>query len=211
MKPKPPKMHKTVFADADGRAPEYWECPNCGFLSGDPRFLDPDHPCPACHATGGERRRFPSDRVRRLDERIRSYNAQGDYEIVVILVMTLLETILEDIMDRMLEAHGADLHVRRMIMDSQRSIGVRIGKVFPSLAGEEFEEAAAELGYRDFPYRWRQMREARNSFIHDSPFNGPRERLDEQMGLDAMVMLDQAYRLFVLLNNRFVADGLRSH
>ncbi|MHB8706613.1 MAG: hypothetical protein ACYC77_08870 [Coriobacteriia bacterium] len=204
-------MHKTVFADADGRAPEYWECPKCGFLSGDPRFLDPDHPCPACHATGGDRRRFPSDRVRRLDERIRSYNAQGDYEIVVILVMTLLETILEDIMDRMLEAHGADLHVRRMIMDSQRSIGVRIGKVFPSLAGEEFEEAAAELGYRDFPYRWRQMREARNSFIHDSPFNGPRERLDEQMGHDAMVQLDQAYRLFVLLNNRFVADGLRSH
>ncbi|MGB4594145.1 MAG: hypothetical protein WBI63_10295 [Coriobacteriia bacterium] len=208
MKPKPPNMHKTVFADANGRAPEYRECPTCGFISGDPRFLDPEHPCPSCSSTG-DRRRFPSDRVRRLDERIRAYNAQGDYEIVVILVMTLLETILEDIMDRMLEAHGADLQVRRMIMDSQRAIGIRIGKVFPSLAGEEFEEAAAELGYRDFPYRWRQMREARNSFIHDSPFNGPRERLDKQMGHDAMILLDQAYRLFVLLNNRFVADGLR--
>jgi len=97
--------------------------------------------------------------------------------------------------------------VRQMIMDSQRAIGVRIGKIFPALANEEFEEAAAELGYRDFPYRWRQMREARNAFIHDSPFNGPRERLDKQMGLDAMQLLDQAYRLFVLLNNRFVADG----
>lgn len=200
-------MHKTVFAEAAGRAPEYWECPVCGFLSGDPAFMDPDHPCPACHATGDGRRRFPSDRVRRLDDRIRQYNGEGDYEIVVILVMTLLETILEDIMDRMLAAHGADLHVRRMIMDSQRAIGVRIGKVFPSLAGEEFEEAAAELGYRDFPFRWRQMREARNAFIHDSPFNGPRERLDEQMGADAMTLLDQAYRLFVLMNNRFVADG----
>jgi len=101
MKPKPPKMHKTVFADADGRAPEYWECPACGFLSGDPALRDPSTPCPGCGATGAERRRFPSDRVRRLDERIRQYNRDGDYEIVVILVMTLLETILEDILDRM--------------------------------------------------------------------------------------------------------------
>jgi len=209
MNPKP-TTHKTVFAQADGVAPTYWECPNCGFLSGDPRFLDTDHPCPECGASGVERRRFPSDRVRRLDERIRSYQKQGDGEIVVILVMTLLETILEDIIDRMLDAHGADLKVRRMIMDSQRSIGIRIGKVFPSLAGEEFEEAAAELGYRDFPKRWRTMREARNAFIHDSPFGGPRERLDNQMGRDAMVLLDQAYRLFVLLNNRFVADGHRT-
>lgn len=206
MKPKPP-THKTVFAQADGIAPTYWECATCGYLSGDPRFLDPEHPCPGCGATGVERRRFPSDRVRRLDGRIRSYQQQGDGEIVVILVMTLLETILEDILDRMMDAHGADLKVRRMIMDSQRSIGVRIGKVFPSLAGEEFEEAAAELGYRDFPKRWRSMREARNAFIHDSPFGRPRERLDDQMGQDAMVLLDQAYRLFVLLNNRFVADG----
>lgn len=206
MKPKPP-THTTVFAKADGTAPTYWECPACGFLSGDARFLDTEHPCPSCGATGVERRRFPSDRVRRLDERIRSYQKQGDGEIVVILVMTLLETILEDILDRMMDAHGGDLPLRRMIMDSQRSIGVRIGKLFPALAGEEFEEAAAELGYRDFPKHWRTMREARNAFIHDSPFGGPRERLDARMGEDAMVLLDQAYRLFVLLNNRFVADG----
>jgi hypothetical protein len=197
-----------VFAEADSRAPEYWECPTCGFISGDSRFLDTQHPCPACGAAGVERRRFPTDRVRRLDERIRSYNTDGDYEIVVILGMALLETILEDILDRILEAHGADIDVRRMIMDSQRAIGVRIGKIFPALTGEEFEDAAAELGYRDFPHRWREMRGARNAFIHDSPFNGPRETLDEGMGRDAMQLLDQAYRLFVLMNNRFVADGL---
>jgi hypothetical protein len=92
-------------------------------------------------------------------------------------------------------------------MDTQRSIGVRIGKMFPSLTGEEFEEAAAELGYRDFPYRWRQMREARNAFIHDSPFNGAQESLVPSMGDDAMGLLDQSYRLFVSLNNRFVVDG----
>ncbi len=160
-----------------------------------------------CGATGDERRRFPSDRIRRLDERIRAYNAAGDHEIVVILVMTLLETMLEDVLDRMLEAHGTDVQVRRMIMDVQRAVGVRIGKLFPALAGEEFEEAAAELGYRDFPHRWRQMREARNAFIHDSPFNGAREHLDAQMGHDAMVLLDQSYRLFVLMNNRFATTA----
>jgi hypothetical protein len=92
-----------------------------------------------------------------------------------------------------------------MVMDTQRAIGQRIGKVFPALAGEEFEDAAEELGYREFPRRWRTMREARNAFIHDSPFGSPRERLDAGMAEDAMELLDQAYRLFVLLNNRFVA------
>jgi hypothetical protein len=202
---RPP--HRTVFAPQTGEAPVYYECPACGYLSGDPRFLEANTPCPFCGATGQERRLFPTERIRRLDARIRSYHREGDPEIVVILVMALLEAVLEDILDRIMAAHGADVPLRRMVMDTQRSIGVRIGKIFPSLTGEEFENAAAELGYRDFPHRWRQMREARNAFIHDSPFNGAQESLLPSMGDDAMELLDQSYRLFVLLNNRFVADG----
>ncbi|MDI6712115.1 MAG: hypothetical protein QMD96_02630 [Anaerosomatales bacterium] len=205
-RPRPPKKHKTVFAPVDGAAPEYFECPACGFLSGDPAFLSPDVHCPLCGQVAGERRRWPADRIRRLDERIRRYQADGESEVVVILAMTLLETILEDLLDRMLAAHGADLKVRRMVMDTQRAIGIRLGKLFPALAGEEFEEAASELGYADFPKRWRRLREARNAFIHDSPFTGPQEHLDQRAADEAMALLDQAYRLFVLMNNRFVAD-----
>ena len=53
----------------------------------------------------------------------------------------------------------------------------------------------------------RQLREVRNAFIHDSPFNGARESMQPRMGDEAMELLDQSYKLFVLLNNRFVADG----
>jgi len=202
---RPP--HRTVFAPETGEAPMYWECPVCGYITGQPEFMDGSHPCPYCNARDGQRRAYPTERIRRLDGQIRSYHRQGDHEIVVILVMALLEAVLEDILDRIMDAHGADLPLRRMVMDTQRAIGTRIGKLFPALAGEEFEEAAAELGYRDFPYRWRQMREARNAFIHDSPFNGAKETLQPSMGNDAMELLDQAYKLFVLLNNKFVADG----
>lgn len=202
---RPP--HRTVFAPETGEAPRYWECATCGYITGDPRFADPSVPCPFCSTPDGERREYPSERIRRLDARVRSYQREGDHEVVVILAMTLLETILEDILDRMMHAHGADLAVRKMVMDTERSIGTRIGKLFPALSGEEFEDAAEELGYRDFPYRWRQMREARNAFIHDSPYNGTREALTPKMGTDAMALLDQAYKLFVLMNNRFVADG----
>lgn len=201
------QVHHTVLAPDTGEAPLYWECPVCGYISGRPDFMDGMHPCPVCAATDGERRVYPTERIRRLDARIRSYHKQGDHEIVVILVMALLEAVLEDILDRIMDAHGADLPLRRMVMDTQRAIGTRIGKLFPALAGEEFEEAAAELGYRDFPYRWRVMREARNAFIHDSPFNGAKETLQPSMGGEAMQLLDQAYKLFVLLNNKFVADG----
>ncbi len=203
---RPP--HRTVFAPETGEAPLYWECPACGYITGDPTFMDGGSPCPFCSAHDGERRAYPTERIRRLDARIRSYHREGDHEIVIILVMALLEAVLEDILDRIMDAHGADLPLRRMVMDTQRAIGVRIGKLFPALAAEEFEEAAAELGYRDFPYRWRQMREARNAFIHDSPFNGAKETLQPSMGNDAMELLDQSYQLFVLMNNRFVANGL---
>jgi hypothetical protein len=203
---RPP--HRTVFAPDSDEAPMYWECPVCGYITGDPDFMGGGHPCPFCNASDGQRRAYPTERIRRLDGQIRGYHRQGDHEIVVILVMALLEAVLEDILDRIMDAHGADLPLRRMVMDTQRAIGTRIGKLFPALAHEEFEEAAAELGYRDFPYRWRQMREARNAFIHDSPFNGAKETLQPSMGNDAMELLDQSYKLFVLMNNKFVADGL---
>jgi len=205
-KQRPP--HRTVFAPETGATPVYWECPACGYITGDPGFAQADKPCPFCGKRAGAWRIFPTDRIRRLDDRIRKYHADGDHEIVVILVMALLEAVLEDILDRIMETHGADLPLRRMILDTERSIGVRIGKIFPSLVDEEFEEAAAELGYRDFPYRWRKMREVRNAFIHDSPYNGAQESLTPSMGDDAMDLLGQSYRLFVLMNNRFVADGI---
>lgn len=201
------RPHRTVFAPDTGEAPLYRECPVCGHISGDPSFVDGDHPCSVCGSTGGDRRVYPTERIRRLDARIRQYDRDGEHEIVVILVTALLEAVLEDILDRIMDAHGADLPLRRMVMDTQRAVGVRIGKLFPALAGEEFEEAAAELGYRDFPYRWRQLRQVRNAFIHDSPFNGARETLQPSTGHEAMELLDQSYKLFVLLNNRFVAGG----
>jgi len=146
---KQTRPHRTVFAPETGEAPLYWECPVCGYISGDPSFMDGQHPCSVCGATDGDRREYPTERIRRLDARIRQYDRDGEHEIVVILVMALLEAVVEDILDRIMDAHGADLPLRRMVMDTQRSIGVRIGKLFPSLTGEEFEEAAAELGYRD--------------------------------------------------------------
>jgi hypothetical protein len=188
-------------------APTYFECPQCGFLSADGEFGAGNAPCPFCAATGDSRRVFPTERLRGLDGRIRRYHGEGESEIVVILVAAFLEAILEDIIDRILSARGADLSVREVVLDGQRAVGGRIGRLFPHLTGEQFEEAAAELGYRAFPARWREVRAARNAFIHDSPFNGPQESIDKAMAEEAMILLGQAYRLFVLINNRFVADA----
>jgi hypothetical protein len=190
-------------------APLFWECPDCGYLSPEETFADPATRCPLCGRTDGARRMFPPDRQRMLDERIRAYLADGESEIVVILSAALLEALLEDILDRIMSAHGADVAIRGTILDTMRAIGGRIGKLFPELTGTEFEEAAAELGYRDFPKRWRRLREARNAFIHDTPYRDVQESLNEDTAIDAMRLLDQAYVLFVSLNNRFVADGLK--
>ncbi len=192
-------------------APVYFECPACGWLSPHEDFRDAQgRKCRNCHQHAADgARTFPTERLRKLDERVRGYQAAGESEIVVILVAAFLEAILEDILDRILVAHGADVGVRRVVMDSQRSISIRIGTLFPELTGHEFEDAAAELGFRDFPHRWRVLREARNSFIHDSPFRGARETLGAASATDAMSLLDQAYRLFVLLNNRYVASVQR--
>jgi ribosomal protein L37AE/L43A len=200
-------FHKSSEFEAE--APTYYECPVCGFLSADKRFGTGEKPCPHCKADAGDRREFPPSRLRRLDSRIRQYHEEGESEIVVILAETFLEALLEDIINRILTARGADLQVREIVLDGQRAIGARIGRLFPHLTGESFEDAAAEMGFRDFPMRWRKIRQSRNAFIHDSPFNSPQERLDDSMAAEAMCLLDQAYKLFVSMNNRFVADGER--
>lgn len=199
-------MSAKSFTEPLNSAPSYFECPTCGFLSDDPLFEKPDATCPTCGATGQMRRAFPTERLRRLDTRIRAYHDDDEAEIVVILVTAFLEAILEDIIDRILIAHGGDLSIRRLVLDSQRGIGARLGRVFPQLTGDTFEDVAANLGFEDFGPMWRTMRKARNAFIHDSPFHGPRESLDSGMAESAMQLLDQTYRLFALVNNRFVAE-----
>ena len=144
-----------------------------------------------------------------LDQRIRAYFRDGEWQIVVILSAALLEALLEDILDRIMAAHGADVAIRGTLLDQVRAIGQRLSRLFPDLTGVEFEDAAAEVGFRDFPKRWRHVRSLRNSFIHDTPYRDIAGSLDRSTAVEAMVLLDQAYTLLVTLNNRFVADGKR--
>ncbi len=189
-----------------GDVPAYWECPVCGFLSAEEQFGQGPKHCPACDAPPDGRRVFPAERVRKLDARVRTYHDEGENEIVVILAATFLETLLEDVLSRILAAHGADVRVQEVVLDSQRSVGQRLSRLFPALTGEQFEDAAAEAACRDFPARWRKLREVRNSFIHDAPFTSTPSELGRAHAQEAMVLLDDAYHLFVLINNRFVAQ-----
>ncbi len=190
--------------------PRYWECLPCGYLSNDPRVGSGEVPCPVCGtADTGERRAFPPERQKRLDARIRAYHADGDFEIVVILVATFLETLLEDILSRIMESQGATSRLVETVLDSTRSIGSRLSKIFPTLTGAQFDDVVAESGFREFPRRWRRLRAERNAFIHDSAFEGPKEEITRASAVEAMELLGQAYKVFVHINNRFVVDGPR--
>jgi hypothetical protein len=202
-------MDNSLAPKPAAAAPVFRECTECGYLSSDPTFADVTARCPLCGRTDGEKRTFPPDRQRRLDERIRVYFGQGEWEIVVILGAALLEALLEDILDRIMAAHGADIAVRGTVLDNVRAIGTRIGRLFPQLTGTEFEDAAGKLGYRDFPKRWRDLRSQRNAFIHDTPYRDFKEGLDKDVAAETIALLDQAYELFVSLNNAFVADALK--
>lgn len=201
-------MDRTAATPA-AKAPLYRECPACNYLSNDPGFADTNVPCPQCHTRGGSRRTFPPDRQRLLDTRIRGYYRDGEWQITVILGAALLEALLEDILDRIMAAHGADVAIRGTMLDTVRGIGTRISRLFPDLTGSEFEDAAAELGFRDFPKRWRRVRQVRNAFIHDTPYRDVEGELDQSTAAEMMVLLDQGYVLFASINNRFVADGRR--
>ncbi len=203
-----PDMDTPAPKPADA-APVFRECTECGYLSADPSFADVQAKCPLCGRTDGAKRTFPPDRQRLLDERIRVYFKQAEWEIVVILGAALLEALLEDILDRIMAAHGADVAVRGALLDNVRSIGTRLGRLFPQLTGTEFEDAVDALGYRDFPKRWRTVRSQRNAFIHDTPYREFTEGLDRDVAAETLALLDQAYQLFVSLNNRFVADALK--
>ena len=185
--------------------PHFHECPVCGFISGKAAFADGAMSCPECGAKGDGRRGFPADRIRRVDERIRRYHEEGECEVVVILVATFLETLLEDMLARIMAAEGASVKLRAGVLDTQRSVGQRIGKLYPTLTGEQFEVSSARAGANEFPRKWRELRTERNAFIHDAAFDGQRESLSKQTAEEALALLDQAYALFVQINNRFVA------
>jgi ribosomal protein S12 methylthiotransferase accessory factor YcaO len=200
-----PNRHARRHVPSDQDGPVYWECVTCGFLSHDPAFADPARHCSACGSGAGPRRIFPAERLRRVDERIRRYDADGESEVVVILVATFLESLMEDMLARIMAAEGASIHLRAAVLDTLRSVGQRIGKLFPTLTGVAFEDAAAEAGFPEFPRRWRALRAERNAFIHDAAFEGAREVLGASSAKEALELLDHAYRLFVDINNRFVA------
>jgi hypothetical protein len=200
----------TPAAQPAAKAPVFWECPACSYLSDGPSFASPEVPCPVCGATAGPRKQFPPDSQRMLDGRIRGYYHEHEWQITVILAAALLEALLEDILDRIMAAHGADVAIRGTLLDSVRAIGTRISRLFPDLTGAEFEDAAAAAGFRDFPKRWRKVRQIRNAFIHDTPYRDVAGTLDAGTATESMLLLDAAYALFVSLNNTFVADG-RTH
>jgi len=210
------KRGSTPLPDAP---PRFRECPSCGYISVDPSFADVAKLCPRCSAPGNGRRLFPADRIRHVDERIRRYHADGEHEVVVILVATFLETLLEDMLARIMAAEGASVKLRAGVLDTQRAVGQRIGRLFRTLTGEQFEESAAKAGFSEFPRHWRALRTERNAFIHDAAFDGQRESLSRETAAEALRLLDEAYALFVHINNRFVAgerarrrgDKRRSH
>jgi hypothetical protein len=200
--------HPRGPAPSNQDGPIYYECLTCGFLSHDPTFADVAKHCPACDSDVGPRRVFPPDRLRRVDARIRRYDREGESEVVVILVATFLESLLEDMLARIMAAQGATIRLRAAVLDTLRSVGQRLGKLFPTLTGTAFEDAATEAGLPEFPRRWRELRSERNAFIHDASFETAREELGAASAKEAVMLLDQGYKLFVRINNRFVA-GVR--
>ncbi len=186
-------------------APTYRECPVCGHLSAKPPFVSGQSNCPECGSPGNGRRPFPAERIRRVDARIRRYHGDGEHEVVVILVATFLETLLEDMLARIMAAEGASVKLRAGVLDTQRSVGQRLGKLFPTLTGVQFEDAAKQAGFSEFPRQWRSLRTERNAFIHDAAFDGQRESLSKETAEQSLALLGQAYALFVHINNRFVA------
>jgi len=201
MKPSTSATGATPIPDA----PLYRECPSCGYISAEKEFADGTRRCPRCETPGDSRRTFPAERIRRIDERIRRYHNDGEHEVVVILVATFLETLLEDMLARIMAAEGASVKLRAGVLDTQRSVGQRIGKLFPTLTGEQFEVASEKAGLAEFPRRWRRLRAERNAFIHDAAFEGQRESLSIETAAEALNLLNSAYALFVHINNRFVA------
>jgi len=93
-------------------APTYRECPVCGHLSAKAAFISGQANCPECGSPGDGRRPFPAERIRRVDARIRRYHGDGEHEVVVILVATFLETLLEDMLARIMAAEGATVKLR---------------------------------------------------------------------------------------------------
>ena len=106
----------TCQAVHDG--PVYWECVTCGFLSHDPAFADVARHCPACGSASALGGSSPPSDFAESTSASAATTPTASHEVVVILVATFLESLMEDMLARIMAAEGASVQLRAAVLDT---------------------------------------------------------------------------------------------
>jgi hypothetical protein len=208
---------------------EFWICPQCGVVDEHPGRRMAGNRCHVC----GERsdrpspRYFTSNVLSLVDLMQEVYHSKpgtglqlnepengrrnGHQLILVILFCTVTEVLFQQFLEECMSKMGLQAIIQDRLLRDNLYMHQRMKRLFPTLTGATWLDAAKQLGrrqkqnYEKAVRFYEQASEVRNEFLH----RGGDWVIPGDMPAQCLRLLKPLILLFVDLHNSYVADAGR--
>ncbi|MGA1999562.1 MAG: hypothetical protein ABSG52_06185 [Terriglobales bacterium] len=120
-----------------------------------------------------------------------------EHQIVVLLTAAMLEKLLRQLLLRMLVPTRCGWEEARRELREKYGNHPKREQLFRQLAGETLEQSISKIAM-NFYFRWKEIRDRRNEFLHDFPFV-----IHVADAEKAFELSTRAFTVFAGLTNRF--------
>lgn len=205
---------------------EFWICPNCGIVDEHPGRRQGGGKCPSC----GERNDrpsplyFTSNVLSLIDLMQEIYHSKsgsglqlpesengrrnGHQLVLVILFCTVTEVLFQQFLEECMSRMGLHAKIQDRLLRDNLYMHQRMKRLFPTLTGATWMDAAKQLGrrekqnYEKVTRFYEQASEVRNEFLH----RGGDWVIPGDMPEQCLRLLKPLIRFFVDLHNEHVAN-----
>lgn len=206
---------------------KYWICPHCGIVDTNPTRVEPGHRCRLCdrQAEMSSPAYFTSNVLSLIDLMQELYHLKpesalplpavepakrnGHHLILVILFCTLTEVLFQQLLEECMSRMDLAAKIQDRLLRDNLYMHQRMKRLFPTLTGMTWMDAAKHLGrrqkqnYEKTARFYEQASEVRNEFLH----RGGDWVIPGEMPEQCLRQLKPLILLFVDLHNEFVAQS----
>jgi hypothetical protein len=159
----------------------YVKCPNCLTVidNSDLGLTEVDKPAPCCGATGEARIHWPSIKSLKFLEIVVGQNleSQDERRVAIVLLSTMLETLLEDIIWELLGTHAKIQLLKDITLDQNRGRERRI-QLYDKLSDVSLKTLSSTNGLATFLDDWNLLSDLRNGIVHGQYYKGVKNEID---------------------------------
>ena len=204
----------------------FWMCPHCGIVDANVTRAEPGHKCNPCGERAEEQSPvyFTSNVLSLIDLMQEVYHLphsalqlpesdagkrNGHHLVLVILFCTLTEVLFQQLLEECMGRMGLAAKIQDRLLRDNLYMHQRMKRLFPTLTGMTWMDAAKHLGrrqkqnYEKTARFYEQASEVRNEFLH----RGGDWVIPNEMPEQCLRQIKLLVLFFVDLHNEFVAQS----